>query len=239
MSPPGQQGHERFELSLPGGGRLVGDHLGGRAPGYLFLHGLGSVRAGEKSSALFLHARAGGRSCTRFDFRGHGESSGTIGRVTISELVDDTLAVLERVGPARVVGSSLGGVVGALAAARAPERVAALALLAPAFGLLRDLPRLLDAHGRLRTSDGRAFPVAAEVLADARAQDELALPARLPMPVMLVHGTGDEVVPVSVSERFFAAIPHSRKDLWIVAGGDHRLSAAANAIWQRFDRFAG
>lgn len=225
-----------FEFRTGDGGIVRGDALGGDEPGYVYVHGLGSARGGAKSESLLTHARGIGRAFLRIDQRGHGESSGELGEVTIGELIVDLIAVLERTGPRRLVGSSLGGLVAAFAAAARPELVHGLCLLAPALGFLHDLEGRLDADGRMWTSTGVGFRVTARVLDDARRLDDRQLPARLPMPVLLVHGTADEVVPPAASERFFAALPHTRKDLWLVAGGDHRLDLAAAAIWPRFDR---
>lgn len=224
-----------FRLELGAGEMVVGDHLPGSSPGYLYLHGLGSVRAGEKSASLMRHAATRGRACTRFDFRGHGDSSGTIGQVTIGELIADTVLVLERHGPANVVGSSLGGLVGAFATARRPDLVRGLALIAPALGFLERLDEHVDAQGRMWTSEGFSFPLSPRVAADARALDERALPGQLRVPTLVVHGTADDTVPAADSERFFAAIPAAKKSLWLVPGGDHRLNTFATAIWARFD----
>lgn len=225
-----------FRFDLGGGEFLVGDELPGTEPGYVFLHGLGSVRNGEKSTSLLAHAAAAGRACLRFDMRGHGESSGRIGQVPVGALIADAIAVLERRGPSIVVGSSLGGLVGAHVAAARPDRIAGLALLAPALGLLADLPRRLDPHGRLWMADGRGYRVEPHVLADARALDERGLAARLDVPTLVVHGTDDEVIPPVASERFFAALRTARKELWIVPGGNHRLNTVAAPIWTRLDR---
>ena len=235
---------QTFTLDLGAGERVAGDHLpgllrgsglSGSAPGYLFLHGLGSVRAGEKSASLMSHAAANGRACTRFDFRGHGDSSGTIGQVTIGELIADTVLVLQRYGPAVIVGSSLGGLVGAFATARRPDLVRGLAMLAPALGFLEHIDQHVDAQGRMWTSEGFSFPLSPRVATDARQLDERSLPAMLRVPTLIVHGTADEVVPPGDSERFFAAIPHAQKSLWIVPGGNHRLNTVAAAIWPRLD----
>lgn len=224
-----------FRLDLGGGEHLAGDELPGDPPAYVFLHGLGSVRTGEKSTSLLAHAAARGRNFLRFDLRGHGESSGRLGQVTIGELIADTVRVLERTGHAVLVGSSLGGVVGAHAAAARPELVRALALLAPALGLLHNLADLLDPRGRMWTNDGQGFVVTPRVLADAKSLDERGLPARLLVPTLVVHGTADDVIPCRASERLFAAIPHARKELWLVPGGDHRLNTVASEIWRRVD----
>lgn len=228
---------QRIEFEPVAGERIVGDLLPGRTPGYLFLHGLGSVRQGEKSTSLMAHAAAAGRAALRFDFRGHGDSSGTIGQVTVGELIADTLFVLERHGPCIVVGSSLGGLVGAFAAALRPELVHGLALVAPALGFLSHLDQRMDAQGRLWTSEGRSFPLAERVVRDARTHDDRTLPRRLTVPTFVVHGTADEVVPHPASQHFHAQLAAPRKALWIVPGGNHRLNTVAAEIWRRLDAF--
>lgn len=225
-----------FLLPLPSGSALRGDALPGREPGYVYLHGLGSVRAGEKSASLLRHAAERERAFLRIDQRGHGESPGTLGDVTIGELIADVQRLLDVTGPRVLVGSSLGGLVAAFAAAARPDLVPSLCLLAPAFGFVAGLERHLDAEGRLWTTEGKCFPVSERVLADARTLDEVALPQRLPMPVLVVHGAADDVVPPSASERFVAAIPHARKRLWLVPDGDHRLNTVAAEVWPRLDR---
>ena len=227
-----------FRLELGDGEFVVGDELPGSRPAYLFLHGLASVRAGEKSASLFAHAQATRRAAVRYDQRGHGESTGRLGRTLVSDLVHDVVRVLERTGPAIVVGASLGGLLGAHAAAARPDLVRALALLAPALGLMGNLAQRLDPMGRMWTAEGQGFLVEPRVLADAKALDERGLPARLQVPTLIVHGTGDDVIPHRASERFFDAIAHADKELWLVPGGDHRLNTVAAQIWPRIDRLA-
>lgn len=229
---------EPFRLDLGDDQFVVGDERPGDGPSYVFLHGLGSVREGEKSASLLEHARRRGRGFLRFDMRGHGESSGRLGQVAVTELIADAERVLERTGPAVVVGSSLGGLVGAHVAARRPELVHHLALLAPAFGLMPRIRERLDEQGRMWTSNGDAFEVEARVIADAEALDERSLPQRLQVSTLLVHGTADDVIPHAVSERFHAAMAHADKHLWIVPDGDHRLNTVAAEIWRRIDELA-
>ena len=116
-----------------------------------------------------------------------------------------------------------------------------LCLLAPAFGLMANLDRRLDAEGRLWTNNGIGFVVSPHVLADARslAASERDLPTRIHVPTLVVHGTADDVVPATSSERFASALRTVRHDLWLVPGGDHRLSDHAAAIWRRLDDLLG
>lgn len=225
----------RFRINLADGHHIVGDEHHGAGPCYVFLHGLGSVREGEKSASLLAHARSRGQAFLRFDMRGHGESSGRIGGVAISTLIDDVVRILERTGPANIVGSSLGGLVGAHAAARRPDLCARLALLAPAFGLIGNLEHHVDDERRMQTSDGTTFVVDPDVLADARSLDEAGLPARLVAPTLTVHGTADDVIPPFVSEHFHAALVAEHKRLWLVPDGNHRLNTVADEIWRRLD----
>jgi pimeloyl-ACP methyl ester carboxylesterase len=226
-------------LTAVDGTRIAFDHLAGAAPAYVYLHGLASVRTGEKSTALLEHARRRGRGFLRFDCRGHGDSGGTIGHATLSELIADTTAMLAISGDAILVGSSLGGLCAAFAAAAAPERVRGLVLLSAAFGYLPRMLQRLDPEGHLRTSNDQRFRLQQRVIDDAARLDEAGLPSRVPMPVLVVHGTADEVVPVAISERFFAAIPHAQKQLWVIEGGDHRLNREVEQIYARMDALLG
>lgn len=227
-------------LEPTAGFRLHLDRLAGAGPALVYLHGLGSVRAGEKSDALFALAARLGIAAVRFDFRGHGDSDGELGETTLSDLLGDTRAVLRDVGPALLVGSSLGGLVAAWCAATSPELVTGLTLIAPAFGFLSRLERTRTADGSAHVVSGeREIRIGPEVLADLRRFDESRLPAMLRARTLLVHGADDDVVPVDATRAVFDAIRHADKDLWIVPGGDHRLNKAVAAIYDRMARFHG
>ncbi|WP_316574296.1 alpha/beta fold hydrolase [Nocardia canadensis] len=77
----------------------------------------------------------------RFDQRGHGSAARTGGAATIDDLVDDFIAVLDRLGLERVhvVGVSIGGMVAIRAASRKSARIRSLAVLCSAA--------VYDAHG--------------------------------------------------------------------------------------------
>jgi pimeloyl-ACP methyl ester carboxylesterase len=220
--------------------RLAADLLPGAGPAYVWLHAFGASRVGEHSSALFAYAAARGRAAVRFDFRGHGDSTGRIGATTTRDLVADTATVLAKLaaanlGPAILVGHSLGALIAAMTAAERPASVHGLVLMAPSFGFRTVLRRCLGPDGRLRTPDGRSFPVHQELLADADGLDEGALPARLTMPVLAVHGDRDDVVSPAATQAFTAAVPHAQKDCWLVAA-DHRLSGLTDHVLARADR---
>lgn len=218
------------------GTNVVVDHIEGQSPAYMFLHGFGAGRNGIKSRALFRHAHMRGHAAARFDFRGHGNSSGQPNGVTIRELSADANAVLEFVGPAILVGSSLGGLISIFTAAANPERIEGLALLAPALGFVPDLARHLDEQGYLPSSERPPDPLQQRVIDDAKSLDDWSLAARLTMPVFMAHGHRDDIVSTSLSERFFEAIPHNHKDLWLIPDGDHRLCEPIDPILDRMEK---
>src|SRR5262249_61350541 len=85
--------------------------------------------------------RARRQAFLRFDYQGHGQSSGRLVDGTISAWRDDALAVIQEctTGPLLLVGSSMGGWVMALAALAIPERIHALVGIAAAPEFAEDL----------------------------------------------------------------------------------------------------
>jgi len=111
----------------------------GRSPGVLFCAGFRSDMTGTKASFLEGYCRSRGHAFVRFDYFGHGGSSGDIALGTIGRWADDAVAVLDAltVGPqiivgSSMVGSSMGGWVMLLAALARTERVLALVGIAVA-----------------------------------------------------------------------------------------------------------
>jgi pimeloyl-ACP methyl ester carboxylesterase len=91
---------------------------------FLLLHGAGG------SSATYDWLPDLGRTVVKLDFRGHGRS-GRADSYRLGDYVEDALGVLREIGPAPVVGHSLGGVVAWTLAQRAPELVTGIVLEDP------------------------------------------------------------------------------------------------------------
>jgi pimeloyl-ACP methyl ester carboxylesterase len=91
----------------------------------LFLHGV----SGSGSTYRWLTLE--GRRAVRLTFRGHGASARKPGTYRAPDYVDDAISVLEEIGPAAIVGHSLGGVTAWTAAQQRPELVTKLFLEDP------------------------------------------------------------------------------------------------------------
>lgn len=211
------------------------------APRLLFLGGFHSTMDGEKARALEALAARRGWGSTRFDYRGHGASTGDAAALTLADWLDDSLAVLDAgAGPVILVGSSMGAWLAVLACLERPERVAALALVAAAPDFLQDtLPARLGPRGRSRLAgggrarlatehDGEGWPVSEALLKSGRA---LALQGSaraeaVRCPLRMLHGSVDTVAPWPRAARLFERFGSDDAVFELVAGGDHRLSDA-------------
>jgi pimeloyl-ACP methyl ester carboxylesterase len=100
----------------------------GQGPPVVWVQGVGVAGCGWAPQVQGLSDRF---RCISFDHRGIGASSPLGGSLTIDELVEDTLALMDHLGVPRahLVGHSMGGLIVQDVAHAARERVASLALL--------------------------------------------------------------------------------------------------------------
>ena len=212
--------------------------LEGKAPGVVFMGGLKSDMTGSKALALEAHCRAVGRAFVRFDYRGHGESSGRFSDGTIGQWHRDALAILDGIAKGRqiLVGSSMGGWQMLLAARARPERVAGLIGIAAAPDFTEDLipgdlsdeqKEQLQAQGFAiipNCYDGEPYKITKELLDEGR--NHLLLRGEIPLdcPVRLIHGTNDEDVPWQTSLKIAERLRSQDVETLFVKNGDHRLS---------------
>src|SRR5260221_10155276 len=142
IAAPSGELQQQPEILARGDGTTTAYHrLAGKAPGIVFLGGFKSDMTGTKAMALEAFCRASGQGFLRFDYFGHGASSGAFAEATIGRWRDDVLCVLDNLTEGRqiLVGSSMGGWLMLLAALARPERVAALVGIAAAPDATEDL----------------------------------------------------------------------------------------------------
>jgi pimeloyl-ACP methyl ester carboxylesterase len=219
------------------GERLACARREGRGPGLVWLGGFKSDMTGTKAIALDDWAKDNRRAFLRFDYFGHGASSGNFRDGTVSRWLDDTLAALDELteGPQLLAGSSMGGWLATLAALARPERVAGLLLIAPALDFTEALLWAgLDAAARaqiaemgewLRPSlyDPQPYPITRALIEDGRRHLLLGGPIAVHCPVRILQGMADPDVPwrhaLKTVEAFGPDV-----ELILIKGGDHRLS---------------
>lgn len=222
--------------------RLAFVRTPGRGPGAIFLGGFKSDMTGTKATALEAAARAAGRAFLRFDYAGHGASSGAFEDGTISRWRDDALAMLDHqsAGPQILVGSSMGGWIALLAALARPERVAGLVLVAPApdfterlmWQVFPDAVRreILDTgrHEQPGVYDDAPYVITRALIEDGRRHLLLDRPIAVACPVRILHGQRDADVPWQLSLELTERLASADVVLSLAKSGDHRLSAPAD-----------
>jgi pimeloyl-ACP methyl ester carboxylesterase len=198
---------------------------------------------GTKALALARWCREHGRQFTRFDYSGHGLSSGEFSEGSIGRWRDDALAVLDRVarGPQVVVGSSMGGWLMLLVALQRPGKIAGLLGIASAPDFTERLydqrlgdqqRRALDDVGYCELpnhyGDGKPHIIGRRLIEDGRNHCVLGGEIDIRAPVRLIHGQADEDVPWQLSMAVAERITSQDVEIQLVKGGDHRLSSPAD-----------
>jgi pimeloyl-ACP methyl ester carboxylesterase len=211
---------------------------GAKVPGIVFLSGFKSDMTGTKASALDAFCQTRGLGFLRFDYSGHGASSGDFLDGTISRWFADALAAFDRLteGPQILVGSSMGGWIMLLVALARPERIKGLIGLAPAPDFTEELIwRTLseDERGKLIRDGKLAQPseysedpyvITRALIEDGRKNLLLAGPIAIDAPVRLLHGLNDRDVPYQISLRLQALLAAPDVVVHLIKDGDHRLS---------------
>jgi pimeloyl-ACP methyl ester carboxylesterase len=225
-------------LARPDGATIAYHRLYGAPPGILFLGGFRSDMTGTKALFLEDYCRRRGRAYVRFDYFGHGRSSGDFAQGTIGRWREDAIAVIDSLteGPQIVVGSSMGGWIMLLTALARPQRVAALVGIAGAPDFTEELlwPRLTPAeraelmeHGAVilpSPFDPAGYLYTRALIEDGSRHLLLGAPIALDMPVRLLHGLADASVPWQLSLRLAERLTSRDVALTLVKDGDHRLS---------------
>ncbi|MCG2633824.1 MAG: alpha/beta hydrolase [Gammaproteobacteria bacterium] len=229
-------------LDRGAGHRIAYVRTPGEGPGVLFCGGFKSDMTGSKAQCLEALCRRQGRAFVRFDYFGHGQSSGAFPEGTIGRWQDDALAVLDQLteGPQILVGSSMGGWIALLLALARPERVVALLGIAPAPDFTETLVwQSLDARAQARMVaegqlveaseyDEEPYVITLKLVEEGR--DHLVMPRTqaLRCPVRIIQGMEDADVPWQTGLALVEALGGEDVELTLVKQGDHRLSGPAD-----------
>ena len=220
----------------------------GAAPGVFWLGGFKSDMGGTKAEALAAWAVQHGRACVRFDYSGHGESTGHFADCTIATWLEDSLAVFDGFcrGPQVLVGSSMGGWIALLmlrelkrraAAARSPAAsVAGLVLIAPAVDFTEvliwqkfppEVKQTIERDGfwnRPSAYSAEPYPITKRLIEDGRNHLLLGGLIETGCPVRILQGVQDSDVPWTHAVELSSRLAQDDVVLTLVKDGDHRLS---------------
>jgi fermentation-respiration switch protein FrsA (DUF1100 family) len=224
MPPSHRYARDEQILLLPraGGGSVAAVHLRNPHARYTILFSHGNAENIVQGMDFLQAMRDAGFSVLAYDYSGYGLSTGRPSERAAyldAEAAYTYLTGPAGVAPERIVlhGRSLGGAVAAELAVRKP--VAGLVLestFTSVFRVVRPYPIL--PFDRFRT--------------DAR------LP-RVTVPVLVIHGTEDEVIGFWHGQRLYALAPEPKQRLWVQGATHNDLAwVAGERYWAALRRFA-
>jgi len=227
-----QQGRAITVLSRAGEGAPV-----------VWLGGFKSDMASTKAGYLDAWAARSERAFLRFDYSGHGESSGRFEDGTIGRWLEESLGVIGRCVARRpiLVGSSMGGWIALLASLRLASenpslRPAGLVLIAPAVDFTEELmwPNLPEEARRdiaekgvwLRPSaySPEPYPITRGLIEEGRRHLLLGGPIPVGCPVHILQGMRDPDVPWRHAMTLMEHLADEQAVITLIKDGDHRLS---------------
>jgi pimeloyl-ACP methyl ester carboxylesterase len=237
MSPAMSEAAGR--LRADDGEQIAWRAVAGAGPTVVWLGGFRSEMSGTKAQALAEWAEARGRGFLRFDYLGHGCSSGDFAaKGTITRWREDALAAVDRLttGPLVLVGSSMGGWIACLVAMARAERVAAMALIAPAADFTETLmgPQIPPEGREALARDGvwprpslygEPYPITKALLEDGARWSILGSePVPIEVPVRILQGGADPDVPWTHALALARQLKGDDVVFTLIKDGDHRLS---------------
>jgi len=225
-------------LTRADGSTIAYHSISGKSPGVVFLPGFKSDMMGSKALAVEAFCKKRGQAFTRFDYTGHGQSSGDFGDGCIGDWAKDTFDVVKNStsGPQILVGSSMGGWIMLLATLMDTSRIVGLAGIAAAPDFTENLiwnelsieqKKGLETRGYVdlpNCYEGPAYRINQHLITNGREHILLDKPIPIHCPVRLIHGQLDDDVPWQTSLDLARRLESNDVEISLIKSGDHRLS---------------
>ena len=210
--------------------------------GVVFLGGLMSDMNGTKALGVESFCKKEDIDFIRFDYIGHGSSSGKFTDGTITIWKNNVLSILDNLtkGKQILVGSSLGGWLMLLATLARKEKIAGLVGIASAAdfteNLIWDQLNEKQKEELLQKSiynlesdyDDTPYPITKNLIEDGRKNLLLNDKINIDCPVRLLHGEKDLDVPSKISKDIADKLTSDDIELTLIEDGDHRMSTDEN-----------
>ena len=203
----------------------------------VFLHGLKSDLEGKKPLFLNRYCKKNKVNFLSLEYSGHGKSYGKFENGTISNWKNNVKFVIHKIIKKEkflIVGSSLGAwlgllqfqefkkqIIGFIGVGSAPEFLDRLI-----WQKLRNNEKkmFLKKKFYMLKSDGYEYKIKLALVKDGRKNKVLNKKINSKIPVFLIHGKKDDVVPLKLSRKIFSIFPRAKKKMEVIKGGDHSLS---------------
>ena len=200
-----------------------------------FFGGYSSDMTGTKATALNNWTESNGINYLRFDYSGHGQSSGDLSKGTLSKWLGEAEFFFEKFKSKKniIIGSSMGGWIALLTALKNIDVNGLIGIASAPDFTKNEWDRLSEIEKEEFKSNGSIlFPdddygdyeVFYEFVKDGFQHEILNDKIEITCPVRLLHGKLDKVIAYNVSEKIIEQLSTSDKSLTIIEDGDHNLS---------------
>ena len=224
-------------LVTPTGQQLAYSFIRGTGPTVIFLGGFKSDMEGSKAIFLEKWAKKRNRSFLRFDYSGHGQSSGDFLNLGIGDWCNDAKQIigLTENNGIILVGSSMGGWIALLLSRELGSRLKGLITIAAAPDFTEESmwknftkeqkKEVLNKGVLYLPSDyGEPYPITRYLIENGRQNLVLCEPLELTCPVRLMQGTEDTAVTRETALKLFDHINADDLSLFFKRGADHSFS---------------
>jgi len=191
---------------------------------------------GKKPSAILKYCRKKKINFLKFEYSGHGKSSGKFTSGNISKWTSDAKQLIKAKtkGKLLFVGSSMGSwialnlfpdfkkrIFGLIGIASAPEFLENLMWKKFSKKIKKNI--IKNKIYNVQAGD-HIYPITKQLIFDGRKNKVLNNRINLKIFMTLFHGLKDKIVPISFSRKIFKICKNSKRKLIIVKNGDHSLS---------------
>tara|TARA_Y100000590_G_scaffold451100_1_gene591872 strand:- start:2889 stop:3656 length:768 start_codon:yes stop_codon:yes gene_type:complete len=204
----------------------------------VFFHGFMSDMIGAKPTAIQKFCGRKKLNFLKFEYSGHGRSSGKFVEGNISKWTNDAKQLikskLKKDEILIFVGSSMGSWIALNLFQSFKKQIKGFVGIASAPQFLDDLMwkkfnqkiKKIIMNKKIYYLDrgGFVYPITKQLIFDGRKNKVLNNKINLKIPIVLFHGTNDEVVPIKFSKRILKICKKAKKKLFKIKNGDHSLS---------------
>jgi pimeloyl-ACP methyl ester carboxylesterase len=220
------------------GNTIAYNQIIGKNTGIVFLSGYNSDMHGNKALYIEKWAKDNNHSFLRFDYSGHGQSSGELETTCFSDWYQDAEYIINKKTKDKqiLIGSSMGAWIMLMLAKRIPNKISAIIGLAPA----PDFPKILiwdkmtgDEKRKLiknrkisiKYEDGSKNDFSYKLIKDSFKNLTLLENIYFKGSVYLYHGMADDAVPYDLSIRIIKTFTGTKDiKLLLEKEAGHRLS---------------
>ena len=204
----------------------------------VFFHGFMSDITGKKPIAVQNFCKKQKLNFLKFEYSGHGKSSGKFTDGNISKWTNDAKSLIrsktKKSKNLIFVGSSMGSWIALNLFPYFKNKLKAFIGIASAPEFLEELmwkkfnkkiKKIIMTKKIYHLDYGEySYPLTKQLILDGRKNKILNNKINLNIPIILLHGKKDEIVPLKVSRNILKICRKSKKKFIIIKNGDHSLS---------------